>query len=76
VRTTVVFADQGGQDTDEHVLLDLSPARLDRLYAAFWDTFGVAGSMPVVAHSVAGALMWLVGEQVTSSSDVLGDAYD
>ena len=72
--TTIVFADQGGGSTDEHVLLDLHPARRGRFYEGFWDSFGVAGSMPVIATSVAGALAWMLDGPAPGAS--LGDAYE
>jgi antitoxin YokJ len=80
--TTVVFADQGGATTGEHVVLDLHPERLGRFYATFWDSFGLAGEMPVIASSVAGALVWLVDsggegtEAALMRQPPLGDAYD
>jgi antitoxin YokJ len=80
--TTVVFADQGGGATDEHVVLDLHPARLGQFYATFWDSFGLVGEMPIIAASVADILQWLVdsgGEGIEAAlmrRPPLGDAYD
>jgi antitoxin YokJ len=80
--TTFVFADQGGASTDEHVVVDLHPARAGRYYETFWDRFGLAGEMPIIARSVAEALTWLLemrGEGVEAALSrraPLGDAYD
>jgi antitoxin YokJ len=79
--TCFVFADNGGASTDEHVVVDLHPARLGRYYETFWDRFGVAGDMPIVAVSVADALQWLLAtdgggpEIALSRWPVLGDAF-
>jgi hypothetical protein len=79
--TTVVFADQGGGATDEHVVVDLHPTRLGRYYATFWDSFGLVGELPIIATSVADALRWLfdTGEGTDAAlmrRPPLGDAYD
>ena len=80
--TTFVFADQGGASTDEHLVVDLHPARAGRYYETFWDRFGLVGEMPIIARSVAEALVWLLetggqgAEAALARRRPLGDAYD
>jgi antitoxin YokJ len=66
--TCFVIVDNGeGGPTEEHVVVDLHPARLGRYYATFWDRFGVEADMPIVATSLAGLLEWLIatgGEEI------------
>ena len=70
--------DEGG--TSERVVIDLHPDRLGRCYEAFWDRFGVVGSMPTVASSVTNLLERLLaanGEPYWSDGPTAGpDAYD
>lgn len=74
-----VIAD-GGRDssTDPAVVVDLHPDRLGRCYVAFWDTFGVAGEMPVIAVTMDELLRVLLEHegQVTALPDRYGDAYE
>jgi hypothetical protein len=80
--TCFVFADHGGASTDEHVVVELQPARAGRFYEAFWDRYGITGDMPVIARSVADALRWLLDtdggrpDKAFERRPVLGDAFD
>ena len=58
--TCFVFADNGGASTDEHLVVDLHADRLGRFYETFWDSYGMAEDMPIVAVSAADALRWLL----------------
>lgn len=71
-----VFADDGlASSTGPHLVVDLHPARAGRFYDVFWDRYGLAGSMPVVATNVTDALLWLLtGDD--ERPDPLGDAYE
>jgi antitoxin YokJ len=75
-----VIAEEDEASTAERVVIDLDPQHLGRCYDGFWDIFGVAGSMPVVARSLSELLERLVasgGTPYWSSQDLgLGDAYD
>lgn len=74
-----VIADDGTNDsTAPHVVIDLSPARAGRCYTAFWDTFGLAGEMPVVALNMTDLVTWLLepaGAEPSGGDRGLGDAY-
>lgn len=57
----LVDGGQGGS-TEPHVVIDLSPERAGRCYAAFWDTYGLVGEMPLVAVSVVELLQLLLAD--------------
>ena len=75
-----VIAEESEASTAERVVMDLERRRLGRCYEAFWDRFGVAGSMPVVARSFSELLDRLAasdGAPYWSADQLdLGDAYD
>ena len=75
-----VIADGGtGSGTEPHVVIDLHPDRTGRCYATGWDTYGLAGDMPVVAHDIIELLHRLLetsGTQATLPGPYHGDAYD
>jgi len=75
-----VIAEDSDASTAERVVIDLNAARLGRCYEAFWDVFGVPGSMPIVARSFTEFLDRLRradGVAFWSSEELgLGDAYD
>jgi hypothetical protein len=75
-----VIAEDSDDSTAERVVIDLHGSRLGRCYEAFWDRFGVAGAMPVVARSFSELLDRLResdGKPYWSSNPPdLGDAYD
>ncbi len=75
-----VIADGGrGDATEPHVVIDLDPRRAGRCYEVFWDRYGLAGDMPVVARTVVELLMWLLAtdpQTGRTSSAPFGDAYD
>ncbi len=75
-----VIADGGGGGgADPLVVVDLHPSRAGRCYDAFWDSYGVAGSMPVVAVTIAELLRKLLataGERADLPGPTHGDAYD
>lgn len=75
-----VIAEDSEAGTAERVVIDLGPGRIGRCYEAFWDAFGIAGSMPVVARSFSDLLDRLrasEGSPYWSGADLgLGDAYD
>ncbi|WP_089247020.1 SMI1/KNR4 family protein [Asanoa hainanensis] len=72
-----VIADGGGATTDEHVVIDLHPARAGRCYLAFWDSYGLVGEMPVVARSIPELLRWLLDTNGVDPTlaPTHGDAY-
>lgn len=83
VSTCFVIVDNGeGGATEEHVVIDLHPSRLGRCYETFWDRFGLAGDMPVVARTFAELLDWLLAtegegpERALETRPTYGDAYD
>jgi hypothetical protein len=83
VSTCFVIVDNGtGGATDRHVVIDLHPARLGRCYETFWDRFGLAGDMPVVAAAFGDLLAGLTAranagvDDLLSDWPTLGDAYD
>lgn len=75
-----VIAEEGEEETAERIVIDLGQDHRGRCYEAFWDRFGVAGSMPVVASSFSDLLDRLIaagGAPYWSDADLsLGDAYD
>ena len=75
-----VIAEDDVSSTALRAVIDLAPRRLGRVYDGFWDRFGVAGSMPVIALSFSDLLERLVessGEPYWADDDLgLGDAYD
>lgn len=75
-----VIAEEAEHTTAERIVIDLHPDRLGRCYEAFWDRFGVPGSMPVVARSFSELLERLRahGGAPYWSTEQLdrGDAYD
>ena len=75
-----MIAEDDDSSTALRAVIDLDPRRLGRVYDGFWDRFGVAGSMPVVALSFTDFLARLAessGEPVWAGDDLgLGDAYD
>ncbi|HEV2774209.1 MAG TPA: hypothetical protein VGV90_01325 [Solirubrobacteraceae bacterium] len=75
-----VIAEDDDSSTALRAVIDLDPRRLGRVYDGFWDRFGVAGSMPVVALSFTDFLARLAessGEPFWAGDDLgLGDAYD
>ena len=74
-----VIADGGaGAATEPHVVIDLHPDRAGRCYQVFWDTYGLAGDMPIVAYGMAELLHRLLtsrGSQATLPGPHHGDAY-
>lgn len=74
-----VIADMGaGTSTEPHVVIDLHPGRAGRCYATGWDTYGLVGEMPVVAHGVVELLYRLLetnGDQAMPPGPSYGDAY-
>ncbi len=77
---TYVIADTGPEGTAVRVLIDLAADRRGRCYDGFWDVFGVAGSMPVVAASFTDLLERLVAVPADlfwelPDFEPLGDAY-
>ncbi len=73
-----VIADGGGASTDPHVVIDLHPTREGRCYLVGWDTYGLAGEMPVAATSVPELLRWLLSTDGANPTlaPSHGDAYD
>lgn len=75
-----VIADGGtGASTEPHIVIDLHPHRSGRYYAAGWDTYGLAGDMPIVAHGITELLHRLLetnGTQAILPDPYHGDAYD
>ena len=75
-----LIAEDDNSSTALRAVIDLDPQRLGRVYDGFWDRFGVAGSMPVIALSFTDFLERLVqssGEPYWADEDLgLGDAYD
>jgi hypothetical protein len=78
--TCYVLVDGGhGGSTEPQVVIDLSPERAGRCYAASWDTYGLVGEMPVVASSVVELLRILLrdgGREAQPTSTYDTDAYD
>lgn len=76
----VVIAEDDDSSTALRAVIDLHPRRHGRVYDGFWDRFGVAGSMPVIALSFTDLLERLAessGEPYWTGDDLrLGDAYD
>lgn len=74
-----LVADRGRESsTDPNIVIDLHPDRSGRCYLAFWDTYGVAGEMPIVALTMTELLRALLehGGRTTALPDRYGDAYD
>jgi hypothetical protein len=75
-----VIAEDDDSSTALRAVIDLDPRSLGRVYDGFWDRFGVAGSMPVIALGFTDLLERLVqssGEPYWIDEDLgLGDAYD
>ncbi|GAA4586091.1 hypothetical protein GCM10023194_31150 [Planotetraspora phitsanulokensis] len=75
-----VIVDGGeGLSTEPHVVMDLSPERAGRCYAAAWDTYGVVGEMPVLATTVVELLQVLLadgGNEALPAAVSDGDAYE
>jgi hypothetical protein len=74
-----VIAERSPQSTDSCIVLDLHPARLGRCYDAFWNTYGVVDSMPIVARSYTELLVRLAetsGTEAELTAHAYGDAYD
>jgi len=75
-----VIAEVDDSSTALRAVIDLDRERLGRVYDGFWDRFGVAGSMAVVATSFTDFLERLVersGDAYWADDDIeLGDAYD
>lgn len=77
--TTNVIAETGPEGTAERLVIDLSQKRMGRVYDGFWDVFGVAGSMVVVARSFTELLERLIADSSfweAPEFEPLGDAYD
>ena len=75
----VIATDKPGTSTGFHIVIDLHRARAGRCYLTAWDTFGIVGDMPVIAHSLTGLLDWLLllgGANPADRLPSLGDAYD
>jgi antitoxin YokJ len=74
-----VIAELDDSSTALRAVIDLDPRRLGRVYDGFWDRFGVAGSMPVIALSFTDLLERLVessGEPYWADDDLdLDDGY-
>ncbi len=73
-----VIAERGPGATDTCIVIDLHPERLGRCYDAFWDSYGIVGSMPVVALTFTRLLAALVATAGTDTllPDIGADAYD
>lgn len=74
-----VFAESGTGGTAPLVVVDLNPARAGRYYDALWDSYGLAGDMPIIALTAAELIRHLLdtrGEHVIDLGPVHGDAYD
>lgn len=75
-----VIAESGTEATASRVVIDLGPDRTGRCYDAFWDCFGVAGSMSVIASSFSDLLMRMTASNGfpywDDWTEDLGDAYD
>jgi len=75
-----VIAESDESGTAERAVIDLDARRLGRCYDAFWDRFGVAGSMAVIATSFTDLLTRVIhakGQAYWSSQPLgMGDAYD
>ena len=75
----IIATDKPGTTTGFHIVIDLHRTRAGRCYLTTWDTFGIAGDMPVIAHSLIELLNWLLSLGGTNPADRLpnlGDAYD
>lgn len=76
----VIVAEDGQAGTAARGVIDLAPGRRGRIYDAFWDRFGVAGSMPVISASFSDFLARLIDREGTAfwvdAEPKLGDAYD
>ncbi|MGI8335746.1 hypothetical protein ACRYCC_37850 [Actinomadura scrupuli] len=77
--TCHVIADDGtGSSTAPHVVIDLHPTRVGRCYATGWDSFGLAGDMPIIALDMTGLVTWLMeaaGDAPMGGHRPFGDAY-
>ena len=75
-----VIAEDSEASTAERVVIDLAPDRAGLCYDAFWDRFGVAGAMPIVARSFSELLDGLRASNGhpywSSASRDFGDAYE
>lgn len=75
----VIATDKPGTTTGFHIVIDLHRTRTGRCHLTAWDTFGIVGDMPVVAHSLTRLLNWLLaldGANPAEHLPSLGDAYD
>ena len=74
-----VIADGGtGGATEPHMVIDLQPDRAGRCYAVGWDTYGLVGEMPIVAHGIVELLHRMLaaeGMEATLSGPNDVDAY-
>ena len=75
-----VIAEDGTAGTAARAVIDFHPARLGRCYDGFWDSFGVAGSMAVIAASFTELLTRILEADGAAYWPApaldLGDAYD
>ncbi|WP_051452240.1 hypothetical protein [Actinospica robiniae] len=75
----VIATDKPGTSTGFNIVIDLHHTRAGRCYLTAWDSFGIVGDMPIVAHGVTGLLDWLLslgGANPAERLPNLGDAYD